>query len=86
MCPCQNVWRKLCRNYIIFSNNKKHQPQKHVAPIFGQQQQFIAPIDDTPFLSDKEARYIHSIVGFFLYYARAVDRTILPTINELGLT
>ena len=64
----------------------QHQPHKHISPIFGQQQQFTTPPDETPYLTPKETRYIQSIVGSFLYYARAVDPTILPTINELGLS
>ena len=42
----------------IQQQKPQHQPHKHVAPIFGQQQQFTAPIDDTPFLSEKETRYV----------------------------
>ena len=64
----------------------QHQPHKHVAPIYGQQQQFTALIDESSYLPAKETRYIQSIVGSFLYYARAVDPTILPTIDELGLS
>ena len=64
----------------------QHQPHKNVAPIYGQQQQFTAPLDESPLLTDRETRHIQSIVGSFLYYARAVDPTILPTINELGLS
>ena len=37
-------------------------------------------------LSDEEATHIQRIVGSFLYYARAVDNTILTAVNEIAAT
>ena len=36
-------------------------------------------------LDKKETTHIQSIVGNFLYYGRALDSTILPALNEIGL-
>lgn len=67
-------------------NKPQHQPHKHISPIFGHQEQFTTPPDESPYLTPTETRYIQSIVGSLLYYARAVDPTILHTINELELS
>ena len=48
------------------------------------QRQYAIPADQSPLLSPSETKYIQSIVGTFLYYARAVDPTILPAVNELA--
>ena len=42
--------------------------------------------DTSDILSDEEATHIQRIVGSFLYYARAVDNTILTAVNEIAAT
>ena len=64
----------------------QHSPHRYTPIVFGKQQQFTPMPDESPFLDAEGKRYVQSVVGSFLYYARAVDSTILPTINELGLT
>ena len=39
-----------------------------------------------PLLPADKIRHIQRIVGTFLYYARAVDTTIHPALNELAIT
>ena len=46
----------------------------------------MTTIDDSPTLSPLETRHIQRVVGSFLYYARAVDNTIHPALNEIGST
>ena len=40
--------------------------------------------DKSPKLNAKDTKHIQRIVGSFLYYARAVDPTFLPTLNEIS--
>ena len=40
--------------------------------------------DKSPLLDQKETKDIQSIVGTFLYYARSLDHTLFPTINEIA--
>lgn len=47
-------------------------------------QQYMAKEDTSNFLTPKETQHIQSIVGSFLYYARALDDTILPALNTIG--
>ena len=40
--------------------------------------------DTSPFLSVKEAKYVMKVVGSFLYYARAIDNTMLPALSQIA--
>jgi hypothetical protein len=62
---------------------QQHAPHKWTVPAFGQRLQ-MAPIDDAPKLDKQGIRLVQSIVGSLLYYARAVDPTMLPALNDIG--
>ena len=49
----------------------------------GQRQYAPAP-DATPLLDNKGTKRIQSIVGSLLYYARAIDSTLLTALNSIG--
>ena len=42
------------------------------------------PEDNSPILSHDRTKRIQRIVGSFLYYGRAIDLTIIKTLNTLG--
>ena len=63
----------------------QHAPHRWNPPVYGKKQQMITDPDTSPLLSPKDKQVIESIVGSFLYYGRAVDSTILPTLNEIGM-
>ena len=46
--------------------------------------QYAREEDTSPFLSPKETIYVQSVVGTFLYYARAIYSTMLPALNQIG--
>ena len=46
--------------------------------------QFAAPASTSPELNTKDTRKLQSAVGSLLYYARALDCTMLPTLNQIG--
>ena len=79
-------------NYVIITLKKlKHStpkktviaPHEWTKPAYGKKPQ-LAPVDTSPLLPDNEKKRIQQIVGSFLYYARAIDATILPALSELA--
>ena len=42
--------------------------------------------DHTPFVSKTDTTWVQSVVGTFLYYARAIDNTILPALRNRHIT
>jgi len=53
-----------------------------MAPIYGRKQQ-MAPEITTPTFKDKQQKELQKIVGKFLYYARAIDNTMIHAWNDL---
>ena len=45
--------------------------------------QFAEPEDKTPLLQPKDINKLKQILGAMLYYARAVDGTLMTTLNKL---
>ena len=44
----------------------------------------MAPEEATPTFTDKQQNELQKIVGKFLYYARAIDNTMMHVLNDLG--
>ena len=45
----------------------------------------LAPDDDpSPALNKIDTKYVQSVIGTLLYYARAIDVTMLPALNEIA--
>ena len=61
----------------------EYQPHKHAQPIYSSKPQ-MAPIDTSPLLDSKTTKRIQGIVGSLLYYARAIDNTMLTAITEIS--
>ena len=61
-------------------------PHKWNTPIYGRKQQFGTPQDTSNTLPLNQARRIQSVIGSLLYYARAVDPSLLPGLNETSIT
>jgi hypothetical protein len=59
-------------------------PHEWTKPAYGQKIQYTAPPDLLPVLSTADTTRIQQIVGTFLYYARAVDPTMLVALNDIG--
>jgi hypothetical protein len=64
-------------------NRPQHAPHLWTQPAHGQKLQ-LAQIDNTPKLDEKGTHFVQSCVGSLLHYARAVDSTMLPAINEIS--
>jgi hypothetical protein len=61
----------------------QHAPHQWTKPVYGQKVQY-ANTDTSSLLNKKETQRVQSVSGTFLYYARAVDPTILPALNEIS--
>ena len=65
----------------------QHSPHRHIPIIYAKKgQQQIANETTSPYLPKSKIKRIQSIAGSFLYYARALDSTMLPAINEIATT
>ena len=42
------------------------------------------PLDTAEYLLDKETNILQQVCGTFLYYAIAIDNTILPALSDIS--
>ena len=68
----------------ILMGYKEYSP--HIcAPIqYGQKIQYADPLDVAEYLSDKKTNLIQQVCGTLLYYAIAIENTILPALSEIS--
>jgi len=63
----------------------QHAPHAWTAPVYWKKAQYDTE-DRSPFFDKHATTRLLAISGTFLYYARAVDPTILPALNELQIS
>jgi hypothetical protein len=61
----------------------QHTPSRYVTPVYGAKTQY-ATKDKTPPLTAKQCLTIQKVTGSVLYYARAVDPTVLMPLNDIA--
>jgi hypothetical protein len=61
----------------------EHAPHTRNPPIYGAKTQFVDDKTSSPALSDKDVNKLQHLTGTLLYYARAVDPTLITPINVL---
>ena len=61
-----------------------HQPHKHTLPTYGASIQYAKQRDTSPKVGDEEKTFIQQVTGTFLYYARAVDPTMLVALSAIA--
>jgi hypothetical protein len=61
----------------------QHTPSRYVTPVYGANTQY-ATKDDTPPLTAQQCITIQKVTRSVLYYARAVDLTVLMQLNEIS--
>jgi hypothetical protein len=59
----------------------QHTLSRYVTPVYGAKTQY-ATTDETPPLTAKQCLTIQKVTGSVLYYARAVDPTVLMSLND----
>jgi hypothetical protein len=62
----------------------EHSPHTWNPPICGAKTQFVSDTMPSPALSDKYINKLQQLTGTLLYYARAVDPTLIIPINVLA--
>jgi hypothetical protein len=61
----------------------QHTPSRYVTPVYGTKTQY-ATKDETPPLTAQQCLTIRKVTGSVLYYARAVDPTVLMPLNDIA--
>jgi hypothetical protein len=61
----------------------QHTPSRYVTPVYGTKTQY-ATRDETPPLTAERCITIQKVTGSVLYYARAVDSTVLMPFNDIA--
>ena len=62
----------------------QNSPHPHVVPQYGMKTQYATDGDDSPLLSNEDTKYIQAVTGTLLYYARAIDPTILTALSSIA--
>ena len=60
------------------------QPHKHAIPVYGRTIQYAKEEDTSEPLSKEKTKFIQQVTGTFLYYARAVDHTMLVALSAIA--
>ena len=78
----------LDKAFVRFKHDKpmkiQNSPYPHVPPSYGAKIQYVEDEHDSPLLSKEDTKYIQAVTGTLLYYARAVDPTILPALSAIA--
>jgi hypothetical protein len=61
----------------------QYTPSRYVTPVYGAKTQY-ATKDETPPLTAQQCLTIQKVTGSVLYYARAVDPTVLMPLNDIA--
>lgn len=74
-------------NLVCFKHSTPHTPQDsshpYTAPIFGTKTKYVAPLARTP-LTPKQTQWVQEFVDIFLFYARAIDNTMIASIGSIA--
>ena len=62
----------------------EHNPHTWKPPQYGKTAQYVETPKQLPVLPNDRIRRIQQVIGSLLYYARAVDHTILVTVNDIA--
>ena len=78
------VHKALHRFQHILRGGKEYSPHT-CAPIqYGQKIQYADLLDTAEYLLDKETNLVQQVCGTFLYYAIAIDNTILHAFSDIS--
>ena len=61
-----------------------HQPHRHSLPTYGATIQYAKPDDTSAALGKEDKTFIQQVTGTFLFYARAVDPTMLVALSSIA--
>ena len=78
------VHKALHRFQHILIWGKEYSPHTCDSIQYLQKVQYADPLDAAVYLSDKETNLVQQVRGTFLYYAIAIDNTILPALSDIS--
>ena len=78
------VQKALIRLKHIAPSKPQNSPHRWVPITYGKSIHTAPEEDTSPVLPPLGIRHIQRVVGSFLYYARAIDNTIHPALNDIG--
>ena len=70
--------------YLNPSHRPAYTPGRYIAPIYGNKSPQTTTHDTSSTLDATQRTELQAIIGTLLYYARAVDPSLLPIANELA--
>jgi hypothetical protein len=79
------IKKKLQEYNHVLPKKPQHCPYLPVPKQFGTEAQKPLPPDDSPSLDAKGIKRVQQIVGSILYYARAVDMTVLMALSSIAV-
>jgi hypothetical protein len=62
----------------------QHQPHPHLPIKYGEKKQMSEPEDTSPKLNREETKFVQEVTEVFLFYARAVDSTMLVALSAIA--
>lgn len=71
-------------NHIPIKKNED-QPYQHAIPNYGAKAQYAEKEDSSELLDQEGKTYVQQVVGTFLFYARAVDSTMLTPLSAIAM-
>ena len=78
---CHKAGQRFRHNIPI---KPQHQPYPHTPRTYGTKQQYVDDPDLSAPLNKQDTTFIQEVLGVFLYYARAVDCTMLTALSSLA--
>jgi hypothetical protein len=78
------IERALLRFQHVAHRTPEHAPHPWQKPNYGAKTQFALPLDESPALNAADKTRILEVLGTLLFYARAIDSTMLTAIGELA--
>mmetsp|Transcript_37338 Transcript_37338/g.52714 ORF Transcript_37338/g.52714 Transcript_37338/m.52714 type:complete len:105 (+) Transcript_37338:97-411(+) len=78
------IERALTRFQHPAPTEQQDSPHKHDIPQYGAKVQFTNDPDNSPPLDATDTKYVQEVLGTLLYYAHAIDPTILPAIRTIA--
>jgi hypothetical protein len=78
------VMKQLARYAHPAPVKPQHYPFSPNPNTYGKDNQATTPADDSPLLDNAGKKQIQQVVGSFLYYAQAVNATILMALSDIA--
>ena len=68
----------------VAPSKKQNSPHPHAIPQYGVKTQYAESQDESPLLNKEDTKHVQAVMGTLLYYAHAVNSTILTALSSLA--